>query len=119
MTIEFEINSNKRAYAFDPRAVGILQGREFVNIESLYVDSVQVSPDQVPVRGRITLKRGDLLSNLPLKLVFAVPKVVPRTTHAAAQVHPAYRITIPIGQPFIQERRKNAFILPKDKRKAP
>jgi len=112
MTIEFEISSSVQSYTFDPRVLGVLQGRHYVNIESLYIDSVQISPNQLPVHGRITLKRGDLLSNQPLKLIFAVPSV----THLKPCT---YRITIFIGQPLIQERRKSPFVIPKDKRKNP
>jgi hypothetical protein len=109
MTIEFEISSKKSAYTFDPRALGIVQNRQFMSIESLLVDSTQILPGQLPVRGRMTLKRADLLSDFPLKLVFAVP----------TKKSTVFRITVLVGQPLISERRDTPFVVPKDKRKNP
>jgi hypothetical protein len=71
--IRFELRSNKKIYAFQPGSIGVKQGGQFLTIESLYFDSMEIRPNAQAITGKLVILNQDRTSNLNLELVFAVP----------------------------------------------
>lgn len=79
--IDFSLSSRKDAYAFQPASLGIKQSGRFLNIENLYLDTLELIPGDRPTQGRIALLRQDLNPALPVSLVFAVPSSKSQRAH--------------------------------------
>ena len=71
--IDFELSSKKSPYAFQAQSIGVKQGGKFLNLESLYLDNLELAPGNLPVRGKLALLSQDFKSSSSVTLVFAVP----------------------------------------------
>lgn len=71
--IEVELSSKHDAYQFSGASVGVRQARQFLNIESLYLDALEIGPRNQAVHGKIVLLDQDIRKSMPLAVVFAVP----------------------------------------------
>ncbi len=70
--IEFEIGSTKSKYDFSSASIGVKQNGKFLGVESLFLESTQVSPQTHPIRGVIAILNSEWNRKLPVSLVFAV-----------------------------------------------
>lgn len=70
--IEFEIRSTKSTYEFGSASIGVKQNGKFLGVESLFLESTQVSPESHPIRGVIAILNSEWNRKLPVSLVFAV-----------------------------------------------
>ena len=71
--IDFEISSQKATYSFQPSSIGVKQLGKFLTIESLYLDSLEISPDSQSVHGKLALLSRDFKPGRAVLLVFAIP----------------------------------------------
>ena len=75
---EIELKSTQIPYFFSAASLGIKQGRAFLPIESIYLDSIELKPGSRPIRGKIVLLKQDIRTHEPLSILFAVPKHILR-----------------------------------------
>lgn len=73
MLIEFDLRTKKKPYAFQPASLGVKQSGRFINLESMYLDHLEITPGGQSVHGKIALLAQDFNSSKPVTLVFAVP----------------------------------------------
>jgi hypothetical protein len=70
---EFQLGTERDPYTFSVGSLGMRQLGHFIPIESIYLDSTDLKPQQAPLRGKIVLLNQDFRTDLPLSLLFAVP----------------------------------------------
>ena len=75
IVLDFTLSSQKRRHTFSPQALGIRQGKNFLSIEDVYLDSLDLIPRQNPIHGKIVILLKDLFSKSHLEMVFAVPSI--------------------------------------------
>ena len=75
--IDFTLSSKRASYAFQAGSVGVKQAGKFLDIESVYLDGLQLSPGAPAVRGKLALLSQDFKARSPVTLVFAVPSTKP------------------------------------------
>ena len=69
--VEFELGSTKSTYNFQSASIGIKQNGKYLSVESLFLESTQVSPRSHPIRGVIAVLNQEWNQKLPVTLVFA------------------------------------------------
>lgn len=69
--IEFELGSSKATYDFQSASIGVKQSGKYLSVESLFLESTQVSPRSHPIRGVIAILNQEWNQKLPVTLVFA------------------------------------------------
>jgi hypothetical protein len=69
--IEFELGSTKSTYDFQSASIGVKQNGKYLSVESLFLESTQVSPRSHPIRGVIAILNQEWNQKLPITLVFA------------------------------------------------
>lgn len=71
---EFEVSSKLKPYSFSAAALGVKQAGQFLPIESLYLESTELKPKEMPQHGKVVLLLEDLKLSTPLSLIFAIPE---------------------------------------------
>jgi hypothetical protein len=71
--IDFELGTLKNSYSFQPASIGVKQSGKFIPAESLYMDSLELTPSQPPIHGKFAILDQDYLVRQPIEIVFAVP----------------------------------------------
>jgi hypothetical protein len=70
--VRFELKSKDKKYAFSPASVGVKQGGQFLDLESIYLDAMELHPGKA-ITGKLVVLNQDRIAHGPLELVFAVP----------------------------------------------
>jgi hypothetical protein len=70
--IDIELSSSKRSYTFSPASIGVKVGGEFIPVESIYLDTLSIGPNQPAVHGKIALLDQDQAHRGIPVVVFAV-----------------------------------------------
>jgi len=86
LEIKFELYSKRHAYDFSGKSIGLRQGNEFLNIESLFLSHARVAPGEPVVQGKILVLSTLVSRKKPLQLVFAVPSDVKGTDRSQKHV---------------------------------
>jgi hypothetical protein len=71
--IDFALSSKRSPYSFGAGSVGVKQAGKYLDIESVYLDGLKLTPGAPPIHGKLALLSQDFKARLPVTLVFAVP----------------------------------------------
>lgn len=71
--ISFEISSRRKSYSFQAGSIGARQLGQYINMESIYIDGLELMPGAPPIHGKIALLAQDYRPSMPLTIVFAMP----------------------------------------------
>jgi hypothetical protein len=70
--IRFELSSTKKPYSFQPASLGLKQGSQFIPIDQIYLDQLELKPKANPIHGSVVLLNADWNPRAPIALIFAV-----------------------------------------------
>jgi hypothetical protein len=119
ISIQFQLRSDRDTYSFHPTALGVRAGENYLALDKLTLDSLQLAPDTLPVHGEIQIKSTDLPKIGAIQLVFAVPDKPPLGAKEPEHALDTHRLVVSLGQPIVspvknRERRKGPFVEPEE-----
>ena len=102
--VDFELSSRSKSYRFSPATLGVRQKNEYLNIESLSIDSFELRAKGVPVHGKIAVLNKDLRDVGPIEIIFAIPIQSKRSTKGV------YRLSVVVGKSTAVKKQEKGGI---------
>ena len=72
--IEFELSSSKKDYSFQPASIGIKQSGSFIEIESLFLEKMELKAGEPPIHGVAAILNQEWTRSKPITFIFAIQR---------------------------------------------